>query len=562
MKRMERITPAPQATKGLVQVAAYARISFETERTPLSLSAQISHYQTLIDSTPGWSFAGVYADSGLTGTNTNRPQFQQMLDEARAGNIDIILTKSISRFSRNTVDLLQIVRELKDLGVDVRFEKEGISSLNSDGEFMLTLLASFAQAESEQLSANVKWRVEKQFEQGLANGFRHYGYTSSPDGTDVEIIEEEAALVRRIYKLYLDEVSCETMSEIFEAEGIIGRSGEPIAPEVIRSWLRAEIFTGTMTLGRHHSPELGKHSVINQGEKPLYRVDNAVPAIIDRSLFDQVQEERQRRRELGARANWAIPTTCFTSRVKCGICGRSYSRSGKKNTQGEVKYVWICRTNRDKRTPGQSKDCQSKIIPEIILQEQLALALGIKEFDENVFEQRVEQIIMCTDQKMQIIFRDGQQKEQTWVSDLKKRQWTEDRKKAWSQRHKELWQDPEYRERILARRAEARARNKKPRRKVNAQGRANMRAAWTDERRKALSERNKAMWAKRSAEERSAMARRVHQNMSEETKAQRSKKLKAAWNDERRAKASQTFREVRVREAEAKRQAQKKAGEA
>ena len=223
--------------------------------------------------------------------------------------------------------------------------------------------------------------------------------------------------------------------------------------------------------------------------------------------------------------------------------------------------MWICRTNRDKHHQEKSEGCPSKMIPEIILQEQLALALGIEEFDEDVFEEHVDKIIMHTDQKMQIIFRDSQQKEQTWVSDLKKRHWTNERKKAWSQRQKELWQDPEYRERILARRAEARARNKKPKRKINAQGQANMRAAWTDERRKALSDRNKAMWAKRSAEERSAMARRVHQNMSEETKAQRSKKLKAAWNDERRAKASQTFREVRAREAEAKRQAQMKAGE-
>lgn len=234
MKRMEQIAPPPTAKKTVLNVAAYARISMETERTPISLSTQISYYQKLITSTPGWNFAGVFADSGISGTTTKRPQFQELLTLARAGKIDIILTKSISRFSRNTVDLLQIVRELKDLGVEVRFEKEGISSMTGDGELMLTLLASFAQAESEQLSANVKWRVEKQFEKGLANGFRHYGYTNSPDGTDVEIIEHEAALVRRIYRLYLEQVSCERMEEIFAAEGILGRSGEPITSEVLR----------------------------------------------------------------------------------------------------------------------------------------------------------------------------------------------------------------------------------------------------------------------------------------------------------------------------------------
>ena len=155
MAHMQQIM-APQRAATHLKVAAYARISFETERSPKSLSLQISHYSTLIQSTPGWDYAGVFADSGISGTTTNRPQFQAMLASARAGEIDVILTKSISRFARNTVDLLKVVRELNSLGVEVRFEKENLSTTTADGEFMLTLLASFAQAESEQLSANVK----------------------------------------------------------------------------------------------------------------------------------------------------------------------------------------------------------------------------------------------------------------------------------------------------------------------------------------------------------------------------------------------------------------------
>lgn len=157
MKRMEQITPPPTNTSQVVNVAAYARISAETERTPLSLSSQVSYYQQLICGTPGWAFAGVFADSGISGTTTNRPQFQELLALARAGKIDLILTKSISRFARNTVDLLETVRELKELGVEVRFEKENISSTSADGELMLTLLASFAQAESEQIDQFRIW---------------------------------------------------------------------------------------------------------------------------------------------------------------------------------------------------------------------------------------------------------------------------------------------------------------------------------------------------------------------------------------------------------------------
>ena len=142
-----------------------------------------------------------------------------MLALARKGAIDLILTKSISRFARNTVDLLETVRELKDLGVEVRFEKENISSTSADGELMLTLLASFAQAESEQISQNVKWRVWRGFEEGKANGFHLYGYTDSADGTDVQIIEEEAAVVRWIFAQYMKKTSCEKMAAQLIADG-------------------------------------------------------------------------------------------------------------------------------------------------------------------------------------------------------------------------------------------------------------------------------------------------------------------------------------------------------
>ncbi len=243
MATMERVTPPPQSARAK-KVAAYARISMENDRTPKSLSAQISRYSDLIQSTPGWEYAGVYADSGISGTTTNRPQFQAMLDQARAGGIDLILTKSISRFARNTVDLLETIRELKTLGVEVRFEKENISTFSADGELVLTLLASFAQAESEQISQNVKWRVRKGFEQGKANGFHLYGYTDSPDATDVEIVEAEAEVVRWIFAHYMLPTSCEAMAAQLITDGRVPHLADNQLPgEWVRHILKNPSYT-------------------------------------------------------------------------------------------------------------------------------------------------------------------------------------------------------------------------------------------------------------------------------------------------------------------------------
>ena len=172
--KLEQSVPEITAKK---KVAAYARISMESERMNHSLSAQISYYNGLIQKTPEWEFAGVYADDGISGTGiAKRSEFQRMVADCEAGKIDIVLTKSIQRFARNTVDLLETVRHLKDIGVEVRFEKENISSMSGDGELMLSILASFAQEESRSISENVKWGTRKRFEQGIPNGqFQIYG---------------------------------------------------------------------------------------------------------------------------------------------------------------------------------------------------------------------------------------------------------------------------------------------------------------------------------------------------------------------------------------------------
>lgn len=543
MKEIRRIQPVPASAPKRLRVAAYARISEINERSPLSLSTQVSYYQRLITENPAWEYAGVYADAGISGTNTLRPQFQELLAQARKGDIDLILTKSISRFSRNTLDLLSIARELKDLGVEIRFEKEGISTMSGDGELMLTLLASFAQAESEQLSANVKWRVTKQFEQGLANGFRLYGYTNSPDATDVEIIEEEAEVVRRVFAMYLEEISCERMAQIFEKEGIQSRKGEPLGAEVLRSWLDNETYTGTLVLGRHYSDVLGEHSKLNKGEMPMYRVENAIPAIISPELFARVQAEKQRRRRLGAHANWSIPTSCLTSIIKCSLCGMSYSRSGQRRpSTGEVFYIWICRTKRDGVKRSGGRRCTAKNIPEVILHETLATTLGFDEFDPDVFTRRVEKIFMDETQEFTIHYRDGNKQTVEWTSDLRLRCWTPERRAQWGELHRKRWQDPQIRQAIMdERRAHPRKRSPQSIEKAKATFRAN----WSEERSKAVAERNRRWWAQIPAEERSHRAQRTADSLSEEAKQRRREKLRSAWTPERRARASQLMREMR-----------------
>ena len=188
MRKINIIEPKVPQMPSRKKVAAYARVSMESERLQHSLSAQVSYYSSLIQQNPAWEYAGVYADDGITGTKINdRTEFNRMIADCEAGKIDIILTKSISRFARNTVDLLNAVRHLKDLGISVQFEKEHIDSLSEDGELMLKLLASFAQEEVWSLSDNVKWGTRKRFEKGIPNGrFQIYGYRWDGDHLVVE----------------------------------------------------------------------------------------------------------------------------------------------------------------------------------------------------------------------------------------------------------------------------------------------------------------------------------------------------------------------------------------
>lgn len=365
ISKIERRIPQMPSRK---KVAAYARVSMETERLHHSLSAQISYYSELIQKHHDWEYVGVYADDGISGTKAKgRVEFNQMLSDCEAGKIDIILTKSISRFARNTVDLLETIRHLKELGISVRFEKERIDSMTEDGELMLTLLASFAQEESRSISDNVKWGTRKRFEQGIPNGrFNIYGYRW--EGDRLVIQPEEAAIVRLIFDNFLAGLSAETTEKQLAEMGVKSYKGQHFGNTSIRQILGNITYTGNLLFQKEYvvDPISGKTKK-NYGELPQYFVENTHEQIIPMEVYQAVQDEKMRRRKLGALANWSINTSCFTSKIKCGRCGKSYQRSNRKGRKDpNANYtIWICGT----RKKTGNAHCQNKDIPEIMLKE-------------------------------------------------------------------------------------------------------------------------------------------------------------------------------------------------
>ena len=424
--KVEQTVPTIKTKK---KVAAYARVSMESERMNHSLSAQISYYSTLIQKNPDWQYAGVFADDGISGTSIEkRDEFKRMIAAAEKGDIDIILTKSIQRFARNTVDLLETIRRLKDIGVEVRFEKEHINSMDGDGELMLTILASFAQEESRSISENVKWGTRKRFEQGIPNGkFQIYGYRW--DGDHLVIEPEEAKIVKLIYDNFLKGLSAETTEKQLEAMGVKSYKGQHFGNTSIRQILGNITYTGNLLFQKEYVVDpISKKSKINRGELPQYWVENTHEAIIPLEVYQAVQAEKARRRELGALANWSINTSCFTSKIKCGCCGKSYQRSNRKGRKDpNANYtIWICGTRRK----SGNAHCRNKDIPEAMLKQACAAVLSLDEFDESVFSERIERIEIPAPNEMLFYFKDGHTVPHHWESTLRKDCWTDERRAA------------------------------------------------------------------------------------------------------------------------------------
>lgn len=304
------------------KVAAYARVSMESANLLHSLSNQVSYYTNLITSNPEWEFAGIYSDGGISGTDLRkRDEFNKMMDDALEGKIDIILTKSVSRFARNTVDLLTSIRALNELGIEVRFEREHISSTDGDGEFLLTLLAAFAQAEAESISNNVKWARRKKIDSGEADkDSTCFGYDWDCEEGKCVINEEQARWVKHIYSSYLAGASIKGITKDLRENGVKGLRGDLISRTTVRRILTSVTYIGDLKLQKYYSEKPGKAKV-NHGEERQILVNEAHEPIISREDFEAVQKRLQKRSETCD--NHGYHKSKYAGLLKCGKCGKA-----------------------------------------------------------------------------------------------------------------------------------------------------------------------------------------------------------------------------------------------
>lgn len=413
------ITQVPFAPilKKRKRVAAYARVSSGKDAMLHSLSAQISYYSAMIQKHPGWEFAGVFADEAKTGTRDGRENFQKLLQACREKQVDMVITKSISRFARNTVTLLATVRELKALGVDVFFEEQNIHTISADGELMITVLASYAQEESLSASENRKWRIRKNFEAGIPCDGTVLGYRYK-DGRYV-IEPTEAGIVRCIYEMYLSGMGERSIAKKLNTEGRPTRYGNRWTKNSIASVLKNYTYTGNLLLQKtFRENHLTKHDVKNRGQMPQYHVAEAHEAIISLEDYKAVQEEMIRRAE-----RFAPPTKDYTKRypysglITCRCCGARYSR---KVTHGGP--VWICTTY---NTQGKAA-CPSKAVPERVLDSMTA----------NTSLDDLTALRAENGNRLVFCFKDGSESVKRWEDRSRAESWTPEMKEAARQKSK------------------------------------------------------------------------------------------------------------------------------
>lgn len=407
------------------RVAAYARVSGGKETQLHSLSSQISYYNSYIGSRGDWELAGIYADESLTGTKENRPKFQEMLNDCHNGKIDLIITKSLTRFARNTVTLLSTVRDLKALGIDVYFEKENIHSLSMDGELMLTLLASFAQEESRSASENQKWRIRKKFEQGLTVTGYMFGYRQK-NGVLV-VVPEEAEVVRQIFTDFLSGMGRTAIAKKLTRLEVPTRSGYLWSKTTVDGILQNEAYAGNLLLQKTYKLDhISKKRMPNRGELPKYYIENSHEAIISKTVFDAVQEEIKRRAKKCSAVCTHPGEYLFTSLIRCTLCGKHYVRKlAPSSKKGHKKTVWICITYTD-----HGKEfCPSQKIPEDILKRTTAEVLGLPiDFDRETLLQHIKEIQVPGHHRLVYVLTDGTIKEATWQHKSRRESWTLDMK--------------------------------------------------------------------------------------------------------------------------------------
>ena len=336
------------------KVAAYARVSTEKEEQEDSFERQVAYYTTKIQSNMAWDFVGIYADPGITGTRAEkRPEFMRMIADCRAGKIEKVLVKSISRFARNTVDSLNYIRELRDLGISVCFENENIDTMTPGGEVLITILSAMAEQESRTMSTNIKWSYQKKFQNGevvlntgLMLGYKKVG--QDEDGHFIyEIEEAEAEIVRRIYREYISGVTITQICKSLQRDGILTKLGKcEWRHSVIRSILTNEKYTGNAILGKTFKPDvLTKYRQKNTGQAPKYYAEGTHPAIIDKEMWDLARREETRRKEYRERTVGAgrySSKYALSGLLICGHCGHTMRRQVRTMGTGKKVASWGC----------------------------------------------------------------------------------------------------------------------------------------------------------------------------------------------------------------------------
>jgi DNA invertase Pin-like site-specific DNA recombinase len=365
-----RITALPkpaifnEAARAILRVAAYARVSTDHEDQETSLAAQADYYKKKITEHPGWEFVEIYVDDGISGLSTNRRDgFNRMMEDCLAGHIDLVLTKSISRFARNTVDTVTAIRKLKEKGVGVYFEKENIFTTDSKGEFLLTLMSSLAQEESRSISENVTWGQRKRMADGKVSiAYSNFlGYDKGEEKYTMVINEEQAVTVRRIFHLFLQGYTPHTIASLLTADRVPTPCGcDTWNQQTIRRMLSNEKYKGDALLQKEFTVDfLRKKKKKNEGELPQYYVEGDHEPIISPWLFDYVQKRLDSRFEIGNTRYSGV--TLFSSKLICEKCGSIYGPKPWHSTSYNH-LVWQCRRRHIKENKCLSFNIYDKLL--------------------------------------------------------------------------------------------------------------------------------------------------------------------------------------------------------
>lgn len=398
--RIEAAAPGKEAAP-VKRVAGYARVSTELDEQQSSYAAQIAYYTEFIGDHEGWALAGIYTDEGITGTSTARREgFNRMIEDALSGRIDLIVTKSVSRFARNTVDSLTAIRRLKESGVEVFFEKENIWTMDSKGELLITIMSSLAQEESRSISENVTWGHRRRFAEGKVSlaYSRFLGYDRGEDGTLV-INPAEAVTVRSIYNMYMEGLSFYMIARRLTETGVPTPCGNPVwSVSTVRSILMNEKYKGDALLQKTYTADfLTKRKKPNHGEVPQYYVQHSHEPIIPPELFDSVQQEHRRRAEAlrqGKQRRYG-GAGMFAGRIFCGCCGSSFMPRVWRLDSQDGRVFFQC----SRKYRGKAK-CPAPHVYAEELKRLFAEVSGRGCFDEALWLEQVERVTVYSRERI------------------------------------------------------------------------------------------------------------------------------------------------------------------